>query len=464
VNDSGRHRDYLELAAAAIDFELSAEERAALEAHLAGCTACRRRVEGLRWDARRLTDFPVLAVAPAASARLWRGIQRPRWPMPTMRLVAVAALLGLALLAALAVGASLLRPPEPSDLAVVPNASLSASPVASTAAFDASGPPPSFAASAQPAIASPEPPIDGSPATTTVPPGPSAVRPDPSTAVPEPSNVTTQPSPTPAQSQSATPSPTPAPAPTPTPAPKPTVGLLVDGNDMSAFMLPIETGDSRRVELELVTQHLALSACTLTHSVEPDKPGVSASKVELPSVATQSVDLIDGGHTFQASCKAPGGPLVAKIAVRAADRQPEACLGFEFSQRPISVTTLAELNAGVLGTWEGCATTPWTPPYVVAVTFRDDGTYSASSSDVLDGQEMQATYYGTDDEVPGKQYAINDLQDSLKGLGQIDLVFNSGSVTRDELRNIELMGDQLRFEIFHFVTYGPITFELFRAS
>jgi hypothetical protein len=37
-------------------------------------------------------------------------------------------------------------------------------------------------------------------------------------------------------------------------------------------------------------------------------------------------------------------------------------------------------------------------------------------------------------------------------------------VVRDKLRNIRLMGDQLRFEFFHFGVYGPLTFELNRTS
>lgn len=64
---------------------------------------------------------------------------------------------------------------------------------------------------------------------------------------------------------------------------------------------------------------------------------------------------------------------------------------------------------------------------------------------------------------PPKRYAINDLQASLKGLGQIDVAFQPGETdgaNRDELRNIRLMGDLLEFELFHQSAYGPVTFQL----
>ncbi len=75
---------------------------------------------------------------------------------------------------------------------------------------------------------------------------------------------------------------------------------------------------------------------------------------------------------------------------------------------------------------------------------------------------MVAMYYGTDEESPSKVYAVNDLQASLKGVGQIDVYFGAKDVVRDELRNIRLMGDKLEFEVFHLGQYGPMTFQLTR--
>jgi hypothetical protein len=58
-----------------------------------------------------------------------------------------------------------------------------------------------------------------------------------------------------------------------------------------------------------------------------------------------------------------------------------------------------------------------------------------------------------------------DLHASRLGLGQVDVVFDdgSGSVVRDELRSIRIMGDKLEFDLYHFSQYA-VTFQLNRVS
>jgi hypothetical protein len=141
---------------------------------------------------------------------------------------------------------------------------------------------------------------------------------------------------------------------------------------------------------------------------------------------------------------------------------PEACRDYPYAAAEISIGTLAELQKGFQATWAGCLTTPWVEPYWVTVTFRDDGTYSAAAVNPPDG--LPAFYYGTDADSPLKRYALNDLQDSLNGIGQIDIVFSATSVNRGELRNIKLMGDWLEFEFFHRGQYGPLTYRLYRIE
>lgn len=141
---------------------------------------------------------------------------------------------------------------------------------------------------------------------------------------------------------------------------------------------------------------------------------------------------------------------------------PEACRGFAFPAGVVTIGTLAELQSGFQGTWIGCVTTPWEPRYWVTITFRDDGTYSGASQANQLGNWQPAFYYGTDEDSPAKLYELNDLQDSLRGIGQIDIVFSVDSVNRGELRNIKLMGDQLEFEFFHRGEYGPLTYRLYR--
>ena len=104
------HDEFLELAAAAIDFELSLDERAALDRHLADCSACRHRVAGFAADQTAIARLPRYVLAPAAATAVrGRVTRRSSAPRPTLRLLAAAAMLALLALAALAVGAQVIR-------------------------------------------------------------------------------------------------------------------------------------------------------------------------------------------------------------------------------------------------------------------------------------------------------------------------------------------------------------------
>ena len=70
------HDEFLELAAASIDFELSSEERAALAAHLAGCIQCRRQVMGLEADQSAIARLPAFALAPESVDQMRGRIHR----------------------------------------------------------------------------------------------------------------------------------------------------------------------------------------------------------------------------------------------------------------------------------------------------------------------------------------------------------------------------------------------------
>jgi hypothetical protein len=115
------HDEFLELAAAAIDFELTEAERAALAGHLAGCIPCRRRVTGFEADQRAVEQLPSFVLAPAAVDQVRGRIQRTTRPVrPTLRLLAIAAVLALLAVAAFTVGAEMLRRQADRDLTVVP--------------------------------------------------------------------------------------------------------------------------------------------------------------------------------------------------------------------------------------------------------------------------------------------------------------------------------------------------------
>lgn len=186
--------------------------------------------------------------------------------------------------------------------------------------------------------------------------------------------------------------------------------------------------------------------------------------MKLAPLTRQTIALKDGWHAFVVSCPSAIGKLTERVRVLATDFQPEACKGFTFTRDAITADSYEQLRDGVVGSWQGCVTTPWTPMYAVSLEFRADGTYSAMTSEVLDDVRMIALYWGMDADSPLKTYAINDFQGSKLGVGQIDLVFGVGSTTRDQLTNVRLMGDKLEFELFHLGQYGPLTFQLDRAA
>ncbi|HET7702062.1 MAG TPA: hypothetical protein VFK35_01580 [Candidatus Limnocylindrales bacterium] len=104
------HRSFLELAAASVDFELTASEQVGLDDHVRTCVACRRRIARLRGDAREIAALPPFVLDSVDARRIRASLgRRSHTPLGTLRLVAIAAILALAAAGAVAVGAELLR-------------------------------------------------------------------------------------------------------------------------------------------------------------------------------------------------------------------------------------------------------------------------------------------------------------------------------------------------------------------
>lgn len=113
------HEEFLDLAAAAIDFELDPDERAELDQHLAGCDSCRRTAEAFRDDAATIAYGPAPRLAPGQSVAILAAALRPPKSGPPVRLLAVAALVALLGGGLLAVGFGLIRPSEDALVAVL---------------------------------------------------------------------------------------------------------------------------------------------------------------------------------------------------------------------------------------------------------------------------------------------------------------------------------------------------------
>jgi hypothetical protein len=163
------HEEYLDLAAAQIDFALDPAEQSALDAHLADCPSCRRRAIAMRADAREVANLPRLVLAPARADRIRRsGLRGPRSNRGDLRLLAVAAAIALLAVAAVAAGSAVLRQDQPLDLALV-----SPGPTAGPSGRPTQEPGPTASArTAVPPAPTPTLPPTGTPTPTPVPAGP----------------------------------------------------------------------------------------------------------------------------------------------------------------------------------------------------------------------------------------------------------------------------------------------------
>jgi hypothetical protein len=246
----------------------------------------------------------------------------------------------------------------------------------------------------------------------------------------------------------------------PTPEPDPSVAVQVGGMGGDAGFY-IRDGTTVKDVLHLITRDLDRSKCSLTQSYEPDDASVAAWTKTLRPLAEQEVTLTDGWHTFAASCPSSSGKLKATVRAIAMDGKPEACKDFEFVRDDISVSSYEELTLGMVGTWEGCVATPWTPLFSVSLVLSQDGAFSAKTDEALDGNKMVALYYPSDESA--KTFQINDFQASRLGIGQIDVGSDPTSPARLDLRNVRLMGDKLEFEVFN-GEYGPVTFRVNRVA
>lgn len=120
-HDEHQHHDRaIELAATAIDFDLSAAEKGEFDAHLSTCQTCVRRVAALRTDAQGLrrpfTTLPPPRVDAAVQAAIARRPAQPR----RLLLLAAALLVLVALLGTMAAAASLLPNRETLPATIVP--------------------------------------------------------------------------------------------------------------------------------------------------------------------------------------------------------------------------------------------------------------------------------------------------------------------------------------------------------
>jgi hypothetical protein len=137
-----------------------------------------------------------------------------------------------------------------------------------------------------------------------------------------------------------------------------------------------------------------------------------------------------------------------------------ACTG---DAGPTLQQVLAQLRAGVVGTWIGTETSPWGngTPCPTTIRFGADGNYSAHSP----GESCIVFYYGSNDDSPVKTYLIDNVTAASEGTGEIVFFFSPTDTNPGTLRHIVLSadGNHLAFEAWK-GGYGPLRFSLTRVQ
>ena len=119
---------------------------------------------------------------------------------------------------------------------------------------------------------------------------------------------------------------------------------------------------------------------------------------------------------------------------------------------------LAEVAQLMVGQWRGTQTTPWDGTHAVLLTFFENGRYSGTASDTWLFYYGEACAYHRD--LWRLEYGSRAL-----AFGQLQMAAELGSSCIDaQLRRIQADAKSLRFDLFRFDGYGPVTFDLQRQE
>jgi hypothetical protein len=153
------------------------------------------------------------------------------------------------------------------------------------------------------------------------------------------------------------------------------------------------------------------------------------------------------------ACTCATGATGAQVCRADGTFDPCVCVSSEFQR----------IRDGMVGTWMGQQSNPWTAPYQVRITFTADGHYSAHCAQASCPDPV--FYYGSDDDSPLKIYELVDLHQNGTADGRIMLFFGPNNAqwkTLDALY-VSLDGQHLTFEFWN-GDYGPLVFNLTRVQ
>ena len=156
-------------------------------------------------------------------------------------------------------------------------------------------------------------------------------------------------------------------------------------------------------------------------------------------------------------CACTDGRSGAQVCSGEGTFGPCVCTGASTIEQQI----LARVSAGIVGSWTGTVRSPWEPVHNVTFAFTADGHYSAHCQG-----GCVALYYGDDGDSPSKTYRLLDVNTAGEVSGEIEIYYGSPSTDRDQLLHVVLSadGNTLSFEMWHALTYGPVSFTLHRAD
>jgi|GEM_PF-3326224 len=214
------------------------------------------------------------------------------------------------------------------------------------------------------------------------------------------------------------------------------------------------------VSMELIAHNLKLENCTIVDHAKLDDYVTERIDTYKP-LAKQDIYLTDGMHDVVATCHDGDDSFSAHMFGTLRDNLPKQCTGFSFTDSAATATTLDSLKSGIVGRWEGCMTAPWMPPFYVSFVFNADGSYTAAGNEILDGTPGYPLYYGGQQNGPKSVYDLTSIAAGL-GDGTISIDFGGGTVIKEDLHSVKLMGDKLSFNFSHFNTYGPLQYQLYR--
>jgi hypothetical protein len=212
--------------------------------------------------------------------------------------------------------------------------------------------------------------------------------------------------------------------------------------------------DQRTAFVGLIACFFALSCAGRSTSL-PESPGGGAGPTGAAGQAGGAAPIGSVVSPAPTSSATPGRDAAtddASVDVGIADASND-------TDQPWEVQQLDRIRSGVLGTWAGTQTNPWSDPCPVTITFGA-ASYSAHSP----GDACTVFYWGVNDDSPEKTYLIDDVTASAEGTGEIAIYFQPGDTNRGVLEHIALSADnqQLTFQTLK-DDYGPLVFTLSRA-